>query len=144
MPRVGSGVVLRTVRGDARHAPESAPENPNPSVIVAGARTPIGRLLGGLKGFSGAELGSVAIRAALERAGVAADQVDYVVMGQVPQAGTGQISARQWAAGAGVPMSVPGLTVDKVCLSGINAIALADQLVRQARSRSWSPAGWSR
>ena len=102
----------------------------DPSVIVAGARTPIGRLLGGLKNKSGAELGSVAIAGALDKAGVAPDQVDYVVMGQVLQAGTGQISARQAAVGAGVPMSVPAITINKVCLSGINAIALADQLVR--------------
>jgi len=100
------------------------------SVIVAGARTPIGRLLGGLKGFSGADLGGFAMKAALERAGVGADQVDYVIMGQVLQAGTGQITARQAATKAGVPMSVPALTVNKVCLSGMNAIALADQLVQ--------------
>jgi acetyl-CoA C-acetyltransferase len=100
------------------------------SVIVAGARTPIGRLLGGLKGFSGADLGGFAIKAALERAGVRGDQVDYVIMGQVLQAGTGQITARQAATKAGVPMSVPALTVNKVCLSGMNAISLADQLVQ--------------
>ncbi len=100
------------------------------SVLVAGARTPIGRLLGGLKGFSAAELGGVAIRAALERAGVSPDQVDSVVMGQVLQAGAGQIPARQAAAKAGIPMTVPALTVNKVCLSGINAIALADQMIR--------------
>jgi acetyl-CoA C-acetyltransferase len=100
------------------------------SVIVGGARTPIGRLLGGLKGFSGADLGGFAIKAALERAGVAPEQVDYVIMGQVLQAGAGQIPARQAAGKAGIPMSVPALTVNKVCLSGINAVALADQLVR--------------
>ena len=100
------------------------------SVIVAGARTPIGRLLGGLKELSAADLGGVAIKAALERAGVAPDQVDYVIMGQVLQAGTGQIPARQAAVKAGIPMAVPALTVNKVCLSGINAIALADQLIR--------------
>jgi acetyl-CoA C-acetyltransferase len=100
------------------------------SVIVAGARTPIGRLLGGLKGFSGADLGGFAIKPTLERAGVGVDQVDYVIMGQVLQAGTGQITARQAATKAGVPMSVPALTVNKVCLSGMNAIALADQLVQ--------------
>jgi acetyl-CoA C-acetyltransferase len=99
------------------------------SVIVAGARTPIGRLLGGLKGFSGADLGGFAIKAALEKAGVSPDQVDYVIMGQVLQAGAGQIPARQAAAKAGIPLSVPALTVNKVCLSGLNAIALADQLV---------------
>ena len=100
------------------------------SVIVAGARTPIGRLLGGLSELSAADLGGVAIKAALERAGVAPDRVDYVIMGQVLQAGAGQIPARQAAAEAGIPMSVPALTVNKVCLSGIDAIALADQLIR--------------
>jgi acetyl-CoA C-acetyltransferase len=100
------------------------------SVIVAGARTPMGRLLGSLKGFSGAELGGIAIRAALERAGVAGEQVQYVIMGQVLQAGAGQIPARQAAVKAGIPMSVPALTVNKVCLSGLDAIALADQLIR--------------
>jgi acetyl-CoA C-acetyltransferase len=100
------------------------------SVIVAGARTPIGRLLGGLKGFSGADLGGFAIKAALERAGVSPEQVDYVIMGQVLQAGAGQIPARQAATKAGIPMSVPSVTINKVCLSGINAISLADQLVR--------------
>jgi acetyl-CoA C-acetyltransferase len=100
------------------------------SVIVAGARTPIGRLLGGLKGFSGADLGGFAIKEALQRAGVSPEQVDYVIMGQVLQAGAGQIPARQAATKAGIPMSVPALTVNKVCLSGVNAISLADQLVR--------------
>jgi acetyl-CoA C-acetyltransferase len=100
------------------------------AVIVAGARTPIGRLLGGLKGFSAAELGGVAIKSALERSGVSPEQVDYVVMGQVLQAGAGQIPARQAAVNAGIPMSVPAMTLNKVCLSGVNAIAHADQLVR--------------
>ncbi len=100
------------------------------TVIVAGARTPIGRLLGGLKSFSGADLGGVAIAAAVDRAGVAPDQVQYVIMGQVLQAGTGQITARQAAAKAGISMSVPALTVNKVCLSGINAIMLADSMIR--------------
>jgi acetyl-CoA C-acetyltransferase len=100
------------------------------TVIVAGARTPIGRFLGGLKDLSAADLGGVAIKAALERAEVSADQVDYVIMGQVLQAGTGQIPARQAAVKAGIAMDVPALTINKVCLSGINAIALADQLVR--------------
>ncbi|WP_405805604.1 acetyl-CoA C-acetyltransferase [Streptomyces sp. NBC_01187] len=100
------------------------------SVIVAGARTPMGRLLGSLKSFSGADLGGFAIKAALERAGVGGDQVEYVIMGQVLQAGAGQIPARQAAVKAGIPMSVPALTVNKVCLSGLDAIALADQLVR--------------
>jgi acetyl-CoA C-acetyltransferase len=100
------------------------------SVIVAGARTPIGRLLGGLKSLSGSDLGGHAIKGALEKAGVSADQVDYVIMGQVLQAGAGQIPARQAANKAGIPLDVPALTVNKVCLSGINAIALADQLIR--------------
>ena len=100
------------------------------SVIVAGARTPMGRLLGSLKGFSGAQLGGVAIKAALERAGVAPEQVDYVIMGQVLTAGAGQIPARQAAAAAGIPMDIPALTINKVCLSGIDAIALADQTIR--------------
>ncbi|HET9168702.1 MAG TPA: acetyl-CoA C-acetyltransferase [Actinospica sp.] len=100
------------------------------SVIVAGARTPMGRLLGSLAPFSGADLGAVAIKAALERAGVTGEQVQYVIMGQVLQAGAGQIPARQAAVKAGIPMNVPALTINKVCLSGLDAIALADQLIR--------------
>jgi acetyl-CoA C-acetyltransferase len=100
------------------------------SVIAAGARTPMGRLLGSLKDFSGADLGAVAIRAALDKAGVSPEQVQYVIMGQVLQAGTGQIPARQAAIKAGVPKTVPALSINKVCLSGIDAIALADQLIR--------------
>ncbi|MGW4122015.1 acetyl-CoA C-acetyltransferase [Nocardia sp. NPDC004711] len=100
------------------------------SVIVSGARTPVGRLLGSLKDFSGSDLGGFAIKAALEKGGVAPEQVDYVIMGQVLTAGAGQIPARQAAVAAGIPMDVPALTVNKVCLSGINAIALADQLIR--------------
>src|SRR4051794_36513753 len=99
------------------------------SVIVAGARTPIGRLLGSLKDLSGAQLGGVAIKAALERAGVAPEQVQYTIMGQVLTAGAGQIPARQAAVAAGIPMNVPALTINKVCLSGLNAIAMADQLI---------------
>lgn len=99
-------------------------------VIVAGARTPIGRLLGSLKDFTAADLGGFAIRAALQRSGVAPEAVEYVLMGQVLQAGGGQITARQAAAKGGVPMTVPALTVNKVCLSGLTAIALAGQLVR--------------
>ncbi|MEU0695237.1 acetyl-CoA C-acetyltransferase [Streptomyces niveus] len=102
----------------------------NTSVIVAGARTPMGRLLGSLKSFSGADLGGFAIKAALERAGVTGAQVQYVIMGQVLQAGAGQIPARQAAVKAGIPMDVPALTINKVCLSGLDAIALADQLIR--------------
>ncbi|HEY0717041.1 MAG TPA: acetyl-CoA C-acetyltransferase [Streptosporangiaceae bacterium] len=99
-------------------------------VIVGGARTATGRLLGALAAFSGADLGGIAIKAALERSGVAGDQVDYVIMGQVLQAGAGQIPARQAAVAAGLPMSVPALTVNKVCLSGLDAINLAAQLIR--------------
>ena len=100
------------------------------SVIVGGARTPMGRLLGALKDFSATQLGSVAIKAALDRSGVSPEQVQYVIMGQVLQAGAGQLPARQAAVGAGIPMSVPAITVNKVCLSGLDAIALADQLIR--------------
>ncbi|GGS60259.1 acetyl-CoA acetyltransferase [Planobispora rosea] len=100
------------------------------SVIVAGARTPIGRLLGSLSSLTAAELGGIAIKAALERAGVAPEAVQYVIMGQVLQAGAGQIPSRQAAVKAGIPMTVPSLTINKVCLSGLDAIALADQLIR--------------
>jgi acetyl-CoA C-acetyltransferase len=100
------------------------------SVVVAGARTPIGKFGGGLSDLAAVDLGAVAIREALARAAIAADQVDYVIMGHVLQAGTGQITARQAAVAAGIPKEVPALTVNKVCLSGINAIALADQLIR--------------
>src|SRR5919112_3456566 len=100
------------------------------SVIVAGARTPMGRLLGQLKDFSAAQLGGFAIKTALERAGVAPEQVQYVIMGQVLTAGAGQIPARQAAVQAGIGMDVPSLTINKVCLSGLNAVALADQLIR--------------
>ena len=100
------------------------------SVIVAGARTPMGRLLGSLKDFSGSDLGGFAIKGALEKAGVAPEQVEYVIMGQVLTAGAGQIPARQAAHAAGIPMTVPAITINKVCLSGLNAIAMADQLIR--------------
>jgi acetyl-CoA C-acetyltransferase len=100
------------------------------SVIVAGARTPIGKLSGALAGFSAQELGGFAIAAALERAGVSPDVVDYVFMGQVLQAGQGQITARQAATKAGIPMSVPATTVNKVCLSGLNSIYLADLMIQ--------------
>ncbi|WP_299441290.1 acetyl-CoA C-acetyltransferase [uncultured Phycicoccus sp.] len=102
----------------------------DPTVIVAGARTPMGRMSGSLKGFSGSDLGGFAIKGALEKSGVDPASVDYVIMGQVLTAGEGQIPARQAAAKAGIPMNVPALTVNKVCLSGIDAIALADQLIR--------------
>jgi len=100
------------------------------NVIVAGVRTPIGRLLGGLKSLSAAELGGVAIKGALEKAGVSGDQVDYLIMGQVIQAGAGQNPARMAGVKGGIPMNVPSMTINKVCLSGLNAIALADQLIR--------------
>jgi acetyl-CoA C-acetyltransferase len=102
----------------------------DPTVIFAGERTPMVRMSGSLKGFSGSDLGGFAIKGALEKAGVAATDVDYVIMGQVLTAGEGQIPARQAAAKAGIPLSVPALTVNKVCLSGLDAIALADQLIR--------------
>ncbi|MFL0182153.1 MULTISPECIES: acetyl-CoA C-acetyltransferase [unclassified Mycobacterium] len=100
------------------------------SVIVAGARTPIGRLMGSLKDFSGSDLGAVAIAGALEKAQVPASLVQYVIMGQVLTAGAGQMPARQAAVGAGIGWDVPTLTINKMCLSGINAIAMADQLIR--------------
>jgi len=99
------------------------------SVILAGARTPIGKLSGALAGFSGMDLGGLAIAAALERAGVSAEDVDYVFMGQVLLAGQGQITARQAATKGGIPMSVPATTINKVCLSGLNSIYLADMLI---------------
>src|ERR1700704_2210602 len=101
-----------------------------PSVIVAGARTPFGKFGGAFKDMQAVTLGGHAIRAALDRSRVAADQVDYVIMGQVLQAGAGQITARQAAIAAGLPAEVPAITINKVCLSGLNAIALADQLIR--------------
>src|SRR5688572_10918467 len=100
------------------------------AVIVAGARTPIGKMSGALAGFTAMDLGGFAIKAALERAGVQPDQVDYVYMGQVLQAGQGQITARQAAVKGGVPMTVPATTVNKVCLSGLNTIYLADLLIQ--------------
>lgn len=104
------------------------------SVILSGARTPIGKLSGSLAGFSGSELGTIAITAALERAGVDPDQVDYVFMGQVLQAGGGQMTARQAAHGAGIPLSVPSTTINKVCLSGINTIMMADLLIQSGQA----------
>ncbi|MCC6184032.1 MAG: acetyl-CoA C-acetyltransferase [Microthrixaceae bacterium] len=100
------------------------------SVILAGARTPIGKLSGSLAGFSGTDLGGLAIKAALERAGVAGSDVDYVFMGQVLLAGAGQMTARQAAVAGGIPMDVPSTTVNKVCLSGIHSIMLADLLIQ--------------
>ena len=100
------------------------------AVIVAGARTPIGKLSGALAGFTAMDLGGFAIAEALVRAGISPDQVDYVLMGQVLQAGQGQITARQAAHKGGIPMSVPANTINKVCLSGLNTIYLADQMIR--------------
>src|SRR6266581_2762664 len=101
-----------------------------PSVIVAGVRTPIGKFAGGFKDLAAVDLGAVAMREALARSGVPADRVDYVIMGQVLQAGAGRITARQAAIKAGIPKEIPSITINKVCLSGLNAIALADQLIR--------------
>ena len=100
------------------------------SVIVSGARTPIGKLSGAFKDLSAMDLGGIAIKAALERSGITGDQVDYVIMGHVLQAGQGQMTARQAAVKGGIGMDVPSLTINKVCLSGLDAIALADQLIR--------------
>jgi acetyl-CoA C-acetyltransferase len=100
------------------------------AVITGGARTAIGRLLGSLKDLSAADLGGVVISAALERSGIGGGDVEYVIMGQVLQAGAGQIPARQAAVAAGIPMTVPAITINKVCLSGLDAIALAAQLIR--------------
>src|SRR5437762_13781931 len=100
------------------------------SVIVAGARTPFGKFGGAFKEVPATALGAHAIRAALDRSGVKGEDVDYVIMGQVLQAGAGQITARPAAIDAGIPQEVPAITINKVCLSGINAIALADPLSR--------------
>ena len=99
------------------------------TVLLSGARTPIGKLSGSLSGFSAAALGGIAITGALERAKIDPNQVDYVIMGQVLQAGTGQVTARQSAVAAGIPMSTPAITINKVCLSGLNAIYLAAQMI---------------
>jgi len=104
------------------------------SVIVGGARTPIGRLLGSLKSFSAPQLGGFVIKGALQKSGVSAADVDYVIMGHVLQAGAGQLTARQAALNAGIDMNVPALNINKVCLSGINAVALADQLIRSGEA----------
>jgi acetyl-CoA C-acetyltransferase len=104
------------------------------SVILAGARTPIGKLSGALAGFSAAELGGLAIKEALVRAGLSGEQVDYVFMGHVLGGGAGQITARQAGVNGGIPMTVPATTVNKVCLSGINAIHLADQMIQSGEA----------
>src|SRR4051794_36488660 len=134
--RVSSGVVLRargegvtpTIVSAGPTLPLGGPVMPG-SVIVSGARTPIGKLLGSLADFQAVDIGGIAIEHALSRAGIAGDQVDYVIMGQVLGAGAGQITARQAAVKGGIPMNVPALTVNKVCLSGLDSIALADQLI---------------
>jgi acetyl-CoA C-acetyltransferase len=100
------------------------------TVIVSGARTPIGKFGGAFKDLEAVDLGGRAIAEALRRAGIEGSQVDYVIMGQVLQAGTGQITARQAAINGGIPQEVPAITINKVCLSGLNAIALADQMIR--------------
>src|SRR6478735_11701663 len=100
------------------------------SVILTGARTPIGKLSGALAGFEATDLGAIAIRAALERAGLSPEQVDYVFMGQVLLGGAGQMTARQASKDAGIPLSVPSTTINKVCLSGINSIMMADLLIQ--------------
>jgi len=100
------------------------------SVILTGARTPIGKLSGALSGFTAMDLGGFAIKAALAKAGLAPEQIEFVYMGHVLQAGAGQITARQAANNAGIPMSVPATTINKVCLSGLNAIHLADQMIQ--------------
>src|SRR5688572_23957286 len=99
------------------------------SVIVAGARTPIGKMSGALASLSAAELGGIAIAEALARAGVAPDEVDHVIVGQVLMAGQGQVPSRQAAVKAGIPMSTPSVNINKVCLSGLNTIYLADQMI---------------
>lgn len=106
----------------------------NQTVLVAGARSPIGRLLGGLSASTAVDLGALAIAEALARSGVSADAVDHVIMGQVIQAGCGQNPARQAAVRAGIPMRVPAMTVNKVCLSGLAAIAMADQMIRSGEA----------
>jgi acetyl-CoA C-acetyltransferase len=100
------------------------------SVIVSGARTPIGKFAGGFTGLQAVDLGAVAVREAVARSSVEPERIDYVILGQVLQAGAGQITARQAAIAAGLPKEVPAITINKVCLSGLNAIALADQLIR--------------
>ena len=100
------------------------------SVIVAGARTPTGKFRGAFASLQAVELGAQAIRAAVERAGIAGEQVDYTIMGHVLQAGAGQITSLQASIGAGLPKDVPAITINKVCLSGMSAIAMADQMIR--------------
>src|SRR5271155_4485526 len=121
--RVSSGYV--GIVADMTDLPVAVSPVIGSPVIVGAARTPVGRLLGSLASKSASDLGGVAISAALDRAGIQPEAVQYVIMGQVLQAGAGQITARQAAVKAGLPMTVPALTVNKVCLSGLDAIALA-------------------
>jgi acetyl-CoA C-acetyltransferase len=132
-----AALAARPIRTVAQEAAMSDPSPVSPghrggdeAVIVGYARTPVGRFLGGLSSLSAVDLGARAIAAALQRAGVAPQRVEQVVMGHVLQAGQGQITARQAAVAAGVGMDVPALTVNKVCLSGLTAINLADQWIR--------------
>ena len=104
------------------------------SYIIAGARTPIGKMSGALASFSAADLGGFAIAAALQRAGVAPHEVEHVIMGQVLMAGQGQVPSRQAASNAGIPMSVPSISINKVCLSGLNSIYLADQMIQSGEA----------
>src|SRR5260370_14804848 len=113
---------MRAGYGDNQPTGTKAEGRMSAAVIVSGARTPVGRLLGSLKDFTAMDLGGIAIKAALERAGISGDQVEYVIMGQVLQAGAGQIPSRQAAVKAGIPMTVPSVTINKVCLSGLDAI----------------------
>src|SRR4029453_15053335 len=110
------------------------------SFLVAGARTPIGKFRGGLAPLRAVDLGAVAIRAALERARIEPDLVEYTIMGHVIQAGQGQITSRQAAIAGGIPKEIPAVTINKVCLSGTSAIATADQMIR-AGEISWAVAG---
>src|SRR5438067_8594847 len=114
---------------ESPHKPSWRSEMPG-SVVVSGARTPIGKLSGTLASLTAMDLGGFAIKAALERAGLTPEEIDYVVMGHVLQAGQGQITARQAAVKAGIPMTTPATTVNKVCLSGLNTVYLADQMIQ--------------
>ena len=113
-------------------------------VIVAAARTPIGKFLGVLSTISAPELGAVAIKAALERAGIPGADVNEVIMGNVVQGGVGQAPARQAMLKAGVPSSVSAMTINKVCGSGLKAVMLAAQSIKVATHRWWSLADRSR
>ena len=114
------------------------------SVIVSAVRTPFGKLNGGLAAYPATELGAIAIRAGLERVGLEGREVDYVVMGQVLQAGAGQAPARQAAVGAGIPIDVPSDTVNKVCASSIRAVEIADSMIRAGDLDVVVTGGWSR